>query len=168
MQELLTAYVGQTIGINYDRRGRPRAAVIEETRELYFTVRPVDGSSGPVHVAYGEVAELHEGTEDHPRKADATPVPLVVMLRPPVSAERPSRRPVVALVIVGLALVVVGGAAVALLWSRRNQPLVALPSTERLVRVALDSVVDGLLHERPRRRRSRWGRTVDGWAGWRR
>ncbi len=168
MQELLSAYVGQTIGINYDRRGRPHAAVLEETRELYFTVRPVDGSGGPVHVAYGEVAELREETEEHPRKADATPVPLVVMLRPPVAMERSSRKPAVALLIVGLAMVVVGGAVVALLWSRRNQPLIALPSSERLVRVALDSVVDGLLHERPRRRRSRWARAADGWAGRRR
>lgn len=167
MQDLLSAHVGQTIGINYDRRGRPRPAVLEGTRELYFTVRPVDGTDGPVHVAFGEVAEVREGTEDHPRKAGSTPVPLVVMLRPPVSEERVSRRPAAAAAIVGLALIVLGATAIALLWSRRNQPLVALPSSERLVRVALDSVVDGLLHDRPRRR-NRWAPATRRWSSWRR
>lgn len=168
MQELLSSHVGQTIGINYDRGGRPRPAVLEGVRELYFTVRPVDGSSGPVHVAFGEVAELHEGTEDHPRKAGSTPVPLVVMLRPPVSPARPSRRPAIALAIIGLAVVVVGATIAALLWSRRSQPLVALPSTERLVRAALDSVVDGLLRERPRPRRDRWATAAREWSARRR
>jgi len=165
MEDVLAAHRGQVIGINYDRGTRPMPAVLEDTREIYFTVRPADG--GPVHVAYGEVAEIREGSEEHPRKAGATPVALVVMLRPPIghSGSGPDVARLVPLV--GLAIVLIGVAIAALLWSRRNQPLIALPSTERLVRVALDSVVSGLLHEPPRRP-DRWVGTARGWASRRR
>lgn len=166
MQDVLAAHVGQAIGINFDRGTRPRPALLEGVREIYFTVRPIEGG-GPVHVAYGEIADIREGTDDHPRKAGATPVTLIVMLRPPVGHDSGASGPARAMPLVGLAIVMIGVAIAALLWSRRHQPLIALPSTERLVRVALDSVVSGLLHEPPRRR-DRWTGVARGWASRRR
>jgi hypothetical protein len=120
-----------------------------------------------VHVAYGEIADIRESTEEHPRKAGATPVTLVVMLRPPIARADGGARMARVVPLIGLAIVLIGAAIAALLWSRRNQPLVALPSTERLVRVALDSVVSGLLREPPRRR-DRWAGAARGWASRRR
>jgi hypothetical protein len=162
MQDVLAAHRGQVIGINFDRGARPRPAALVDIREIYFTVQPVDGG-GPIHVAYGEVAEIREGTEEHPRKAGATPVTLVVMLRPPVGRTAAEPRAARLVPLVGIAIVLIGVAIAALLWSRRNQPLIALPSTDRLVRAALDVVVSGLLHEPPRRR-DRWAGAARGWA----